>query len=78
VRGVQPGHIGAQLADLGDEGLRLSHSSSISGLTSTSTAPGSIREAIPESDSSQHQASDDQGASAVGSSSASATRSAQQ
>ena len=30
VRGVQPGDLGAQLADLGDQGLGLSHNTSIS------------------------------------------------
>ena len=63
VRGVQPGDVGAQLADLGDQGLSLSHSSSISGLTPMSTTPaGSTHEATSEGDNSQHQASDDQGA----------------
>jgi len=41
VRGVQPGDVGAQLADLGDQGLGLSHSTSISTLTPTSTTSGS-------------------------------------
>jgi len=60
LRGVQPGDIGAQLADLGDQGLGLSHGTSISALTPMSTVPsGRIREATPESDNSQHRASDD-------------------
>jgi hypothetical protein len=55
VRGVQPGDVGPQLADLGDEGLGLSHSTSISALTPTSTTPGgSSREATPECNNSQH------------------------
>jgi hypothetical protein len=63
------GDVGAQLADLGDQGLGLSHSSSISGLAPKSATPaGSTCEAAPQSDKSQHQASDDQGGSAVGSS----------
>jgi hypothetical protein len=37
VRGVQPGDVGAQLADLGDQGLGLSHSTSISALAPMST-----------------------------------------
>jgi hypothetical protein len=37
---VQPGDVGAQLADLGDQGLGLSHSTSISALTPMSTTPG--------------------------------------
>jgi hypothetical protein len=40
VRGVQPGDVGAQLADLGDQGLSLSHSTSISTLTPMSTPSG--------------------------------------
>jgi hypothetical protein len=40
VRGVQPGDVGAQLADLGDQGLGLSHRTSISALTPMSTTPG--------------------------------------
>jgi hypothetical protein len=40
VRGVQPGDVGAQLADLGDQGLGLSHNTSISALTPTSTTHG--------------------------------------
>ncbi len=48
-------------ADLGDQGLGLSHSTSISALTPMSTTPGgSTHEATPESDNSQYQASDDQ------------------
>jgi hypothetical protein len=39
VRGVQPGDVGAQLADLGDQGLGLSHSTSIGTRTPMSTAP---------------------------------------
>ena len=41
LRGVQPGDVGAQLADLGDQGLGLSHGTSISALTPMSTSPGS-------------------------------------
>jgi hypothetical protein len=69
VRGVQPGDVDAQLADLGYQGLGLSHSSSISGPTPMATTPdGSTHEATPQSDNRrQHQASDDQGGSAVGS-----------
>jgi hypothetical protein len=33
VRGVQPGNFGTQLADLGDQGLGLSHGASITALT---------------------------------------------
>jgi hypothetical protein len=40
VRGVQPGDVGAQLADLGDQGLGLSHGTSISALTPMSTTLG--------------------------------------
>jgi len=40
VRGVQPGDFGAQLANLGDQGLSLSHSTSISALMPMSSTPG--------------------------------------
>jgi hypothetical protein len=47
---VQPGDVGAQLADLGDQGLGLSHSTSISALTPMSTTPGGrTHGATPES-----------------------------
>jgi hypothetical protein len=42
LRGVQPGDIGAQLADLRDQGLGLSHSTTISALTPMSTAPARL------------------------------------
>src|ERR1700722_5533589 len=42
VRGVQPGDVGAQLADLGDQGLGLSHGTSISALTPTGTMSGTV------------------------------------
>jgi hypothetical protein len=67
--GVQPGDVGAQSADLSDQGLGLSHNTSISALKPMSTTPaGSTHEATPKSDNGQHQASDDQGGSAAGSS----------
>ena len=50
-RGVQPGDVGPQLADLGDQGLGLSHRASITALMPMSTTPGdSVDEATPESD----------------------------
>jgi hypothetical protein len=39
VFGVQPGDVGPQLADLGDQGFGLSHSTSISALTPVNTTP---------------------------------------
>jgi hypothetical protein len=48
------------LADLGDQGLGLSHSTSISTLTPMTTAPGgSTHEATPESENNQHWVGDD-------------------
>jgi hypothetical protein len=43
VRGVQLGDFGAQLAGLGDQGLRLSHRASISTLTPLGTSQGKCR-----------------------------------
>jgi hypothetical protein len=50
VRGVQPGDVGAQLADLGDQGLGLSHSTSISALTPMSTAKSKNRQPAARQD----------------------------
>ena len=47
VRGVQPRDVGAQLADLSNQGLRLSHRASIRALTRMRTSQGKCRKRSP-------------------------------